>query len=155
MIQSTKPACKTNNIPRETSSAFFSLKVLNTCGSKEHAVQTPAANPMICVQFMQRRLQIFSHYKFCSIAVMRMYVLILFILGLFSCKRKWTDKDKSDFYSGCLSSTSTNKDIKNPKSYCSCLLQKVVAKYPNANDAKYIKYDLTAQQLARDCLKQQ
>src|SRR6266498_4806783 len=91
--------------------------------------------PIICVQFMQHYLQIFSHYKFCSIALMRCYILILLTLSLFSCKRKWTDKDKADFYSGCLSNATKNKDIKNPKSYCSCLLQKVVAKYPNANDA--------------------
>jgi hypothetical protein len=86
---------------------------------------------------------------------MSKYFIFLFIVCFFSCKRKWTDKDKSDFYSGCLSSASTNKDIKDPKSYCSCLLQKVVAKYPNANDAKYIKYDSTIRQLAKNCLNQQ
>jgi hypothetical protein len=74
-------------------------------------------------------------------------------VSLFSCKRKWTDKDKSDFYSGCLNNAVTNKDVKDPKSYCNCLLQKVVAKYPNANDAKYIKYDSTVKQLAQECLK--
>jgi len=77
---------------------------------------------------------------------------MLLILSLFSCKRKWTDSDKSDFYSGCLNSAVKNKDITNAKSYCNCLLQKVVAKYPNANDAKYIKYDSTIKQLARECL---
>ncbi|MGZ3997878.1 MAG: hypothetical protein ACXVKM_09425 [Flavisolibacter sp.] len=71
----------------------------------------------------------------------------------FSCTRKWNDKDKSEFYSGCLSSATANKDIKDPKTYCSCLLQKVEAKYPNANDAKYIKYDSTVKQLARECMK--
>lgn len=58
----------------------------------------------------------------------------------------------SEFYSGCLSGASKNKEIKDPKAYCNCLLQKVVAKYPNANDAKYIKYDSTIRQLAKDCL---
>jgi hypothetical protein len=86
---------------------------------------------------------------------MRYLILIFLALSLFSCKRKWTDKDKADFYSGCLSSATKNKDIKDPKSYCSCLLQKVVTKYPNANDAKYIMYDSTIKRLASDCLKQQ
>ena len=86
---------------------------------------------------------------------MRNFVLLVLILSLLSCKRKWTEKDKADFYSGCLSSATTNKDIKNPKTYCSCLLQKVVTKYPNANDAKYIKYDSTIKQLATECLKDQ
>ena len=86
---------------------------------------------------------------------MRNYVLLLLVLCFFSCKRKWTDKDKADFYSGCLNSATTNKDVKDPKSYCNCLLQKIVAKYPNANDAKYIKYDSTIRLLARECLKQE
>jgi len=85
---------------------------------------------------------------------MRKFILFFFVLCLFSCKRKWTDRDKSDFYSGCLSGAIKNKDIKDPKSYCSCLLQKIVVRYPNANDAKYIKYDSTVRQLARECLKQ-
>ncbi|MGZ3852011.1 MAG: hypothetical protein ACXVBX_04415 [Flavisolibacter sp.] len=84
---------------------------------------------------------------------MRYCLLFLLILLAFSCTRKWNDKDKSEFYSGCLSSATANKDIKDPKNYCSCLLQKVVAKYPNANDAKYIKYDSTVKQLARECMK--
>jgi hypothetical protein len=77
----------------------------------------------------------------------------LFLL-LASCKRKWTDQDKSEFYSGCLSTAEKNKEIKNPTAYCNCLLQKVVAKYPNANDAKYIKYDTTIRKLAEACLQQ-
>ncbi|HEY6955578.1 MAG TPA: hypothetical protein VI385_10055 [Flavisolibacter sp.] len=84
---------------------------------------------------------------------MRNLLLGVLVLSAFSCTRKWSDKDKSEFYSGCLSSATANKDIKDPKKYCSCLLQKVVAKYPNANDAKYIKYDSTAKQLARECMK--
>jgi hypothetical protein len=86
---------------------------------------------------------------------MRYFILAFLTLSLFSCKRKWTDKDKADFYSGCLSSATKNKDIKDPKSYCSCLLQQVVTKYPDANDAKYIRYDSTIKQLAKDCLIQQ
>ena len=86
---------------------------------------------------------------------MRKYVVILLALALFSCKRKWTEKDRSEFYAGCMSSAVNNKDIKDPKLYCKCLLEKVVAKYPNANDASYIKYDTTVRQLARECLDQQ
>jgi hypothetical protein len=100
-------------------------------------------------------LQIFSQYKCCSIVLMRISIVFLLALGLFSCKRKWTDKDKNDFYAGCLNNATKNADIKDPKSYCSCLLQKVVTKYPNANEAKYIRYDSTVRQLARECLKQQ
>jgi hypothetical protein len=85
---------------------------------------------------------------------MRAMIRILLFCSLLSCKRKWTDKDKNDFYSGCMSSAIANKDVTNAKSYCNCLLQKVVAKYPNASDAKYLKYDTTVRELARQCLKQ-
>jgi len=84
---------------------------------------------------------------------MKFLVLVLLLISAFSCKRKWNEKDKSEFYSGCLNSATTNKDIKDPKTYCSCLLQKVVARYPDANDAKYIKYDTGVRQLARECMK--
>lgn len=46
------PVIKTNNIFKETSSAFFSLIVFTTCGINEAEVKIPAAKPMICVQFM-------------------------------------------------------------------------------------------------------
>ena len=81
-------------------------------------------------------------------------VFIFCLIILFSCKTKWTEKDKSDFFAGCMNNAVTNKDIPNPKTYCNCLLQKIVGKYPNANDAKYIKYDSSVRRLSRDCLKQ-
>ena len=86
---------------------------------------------------------------------MKIYFFLLSLLVFFSCKRKWSEKDKSDFFSGCMSKTISNKDVKDPKLYCNCLLQKIVAKYPNANDAEYIRYDSAVVQLAKECLKQQ
>jgi len=86
---------------------------------------------------------------------MRNFILFLCCLLLFSCKRKWTEKDKNDFYAGCMSNAVNNKEVHDPKVYCNCLLQKMVVKYPNANDAKYVRYDTTVRQLSRDCLKQQ
>jgi hypothetical protein len=83
----------------------------------------------------------------------KMILCMLFTTSLFACKRKWTAKDRSDFYAGCISHATIDKEIKDAKAYCSCLLQKVVVKYPNANDAKYMKYDTSVLQLARDCRK--
>jgi len=85
---------------------------------------------------------------------MRIVTFVFCVVTLVACKRKWTEKDRSDFYAGCLSGARANKDVSNPKAYCSCLLEKVVATYPNANDAKYIRYDSAVRQLAKDCLKQ-
>lgn len=78
---------------------------------------------------------------------------IVLLVLLFSCKRKWTEKDRSEFVSGCLSKAVIDLGQDKAKPYCNCLLQKIVAKYPNANDAKYIRYDTTVKQLAKECLK--
>lgn len=79
------------------------------------------------------------------------YVFMLFAL-LVSCKRKWTEKNRQDFYGGCLKKALSDKEIADPKQYCHCLTQKIVARYPNANDVKYIRYDSTLKKLAEECL---
>ncbi|HEU4472614.1 MAG TPA: hypothetical protein VFR58_16080 [Flavisolibacter sp.] len=86
---------------------------------------------------------------------MKSWMLFLLLLVSFaSCKRNWTDKDKAEFTSGCLNRASRDMGGDSARAYCRCLLEKVVKHYPNANDAKYIRYDSTVRQLAKDCLKQ-
>ena len=74
---------------------------------------------------------------------------------LFSCTRKWTEKDKSEFVSACLSNAVKDDNIgeKNAKEYCDCLVERVVNQYPNANDVQYIKYDKGIVQIGKDCLE--
>jgi hypothetical protein len=81
-------------------------------------------------------------------------IFILLFVVCISCKRKWTEKDKADFVSGCLSRQARELGIEKAKRYCSCLIEKVVIKYPNANDAQYIQYDSSIVSVAKDCLKQ-
>jgi len=85
---------------------------------------------------------------------MKKMALFLLAAALVSCSRPWTEKDKSEFVSGCLSAAVRGMGEDSAKRYCRCLVEKVVAKYPNANDAKYIKYDSTVKVLAQECLKQ-
>ncbi|MFL5811397.1 MAG: hypothetical protein ACJ749_17875 [Flavisolibacter sp.] len=85
---------------------------------------------------------------------MKAILILFFAVALFSCKRKWTENDKSEFLGGCLKTAIRDMGEDKAKPYCSCLLQKIVQKYPNANDAKYIRYDSTNRQLAKDCLNQ-
>jgi hypothetical protein len=80
-------------------------------------------------------------------------IFVGLMLCCFSCKRKWTEKNKADFVSGCLSRQVKELGIEKARAYCSCLVEKVVQKYPNANDARYIQYDSSLRQLAKDCLK--
>ena len=86
---------------------------------------------------------------------MKIVVLVLGLIFMTSCSRKWTDKDKSEFLSGCLSASVKDTLIGEvyARDYCSCLLQKVVEHYPNANDVQYIRYDTAVKQLARECLE--
>ena len=86
---------------------------------------------------------------------MRKAFLFFAVISLFSCARKWTDKDKSEFMSGCLSHAVKGMDETKAKHYCGCLLNKMVEKYPNANDAKYVRYDTSIIRLAKYCSEQQ
>jgi hypothetical protein len=86
-------------------------------------------------------------------AILRNIFLSGLVLCCFSCKRKWTEKNKTDFVSGCMSRQVKEMGIEKARTYCSCLIEKVVQKYPNANDARYIQYDSSISRLAKDCLK--
>ena len=81
-------------------------------------------------------------------------VWVLIVLGFLSCKQKWTDKDKVEFVSGCMSKAIKDMGEVKAKAYCSCMLGKIVIKYPNANDVNYIKNDSVIVRMAKDCLKQ-
>ena len=70
------------------------------------------------------------------------------------CARKWTDKDRSEFISGCVSRSIPDMGEDSARNYCRCMLTKVEKKYPNARDAAYIRYDSSIVRIAKDCLKQ-
>lgn len=77
-----------------------------------------------------------------------------FLLLLISCSRPWTEKDKSEFLSGCLHGAAASMGSEKGKAYCQCMLGKVVARYPNARDARYLSSDTAMRGLGRDCLHQ-
>ena len=86
---------------------------------------------------------------------MKIFLLLLFSMVLiFSCKRKWTEKDKSEFVSACYATAVKDSNIgeRNAKTYCNCLLEKVIEKYPDASDVQYIKYDPAIVSIAKNCL---
>ena len=80
--------------------------------------------------------------------------LIVTMVFLAACSRSWTDKDKSEFVSGCISGSSTELGPEKAKTYCHCMLNRIMQKYPNAGDAKYLQYDTTISRMGRDCLNQ-
>jgi hypothetical protein len=85
---------------------------------------------------------------------MKSALVFLLLFCVFSCKRKWTQDDKAQFLGGCLRTATTNLGEQGAKTYCNCLLGKMMEKYPNANDIRYVKYDSSIVSVAKDCLKQ-
>ncbi len=86
---------------------------------------------------------------------MKFIIAVLILVVSFpSCKRKWTDTDRREFLSGCMGNASKDSLIgtRFAKTYCECLVESTEAKYPNANDVKYIRYDTAARQLGIQCL---
>jgi len=73
---------------------------------------------------------------------------------LCSCQRAWTEKDKADFLAGCIEGTTKDLGADKAKAYCACMVGKVVSRYPDAGDAKYMKYDTAIVRISKDCLKQ-
>jgi hypothetical protein len=84
----------------------------------------------------------------------KIFLLLLACAGFCSCRRAWTDRDKAEFVSGCINGALREMGETKAKTYCNCMLDKVVRKYPNARDAAYIRYDSAIARMGKDCLKQ-
>jgi hypothetical protein len=84
----------------------------------------------------------------------KIFVLVLLFLLLNSCKRKWTDKDKQEFLSGCINSATKELGSEKAKQYCHCMLDKVLVRYPDAGDINWMSRDTAMPRMGRDCLKQ-
>lgn len=136
--------------------------VFTSCGSSEQPVKTPADNPITWVQFMSIALQIFRHVKVLNAIhlillfqkhFMRTLLLLSTLAIVFSCKSGWTQKDTQDFMGGCMKGAVNEMGAARAQSYCSCMLDKLQKKYPNAADLKYVKNDTAIYLMGKDCLK--
>ena len=61
---------------------------------------------------------------------------ILLVIISASCKNTWSEEDKDSFYQAC--TDEANKWAGSPekaKTYCDCVLQKMMTKYPHEDDA--------------------
>lgn len=53
-----------------------------------------------------------------------------------SCKDTWPQEDKDAFYQSCMDDANTWAGSKeNAKTYCDCVMKKLLKKYPHENDA--------------------
>ncbi|MGN6400752.1 MAG: hypothetical protein ACTHMD_09870 [Flavisolibacter sp.] len=84
---------------------------------------------------------------------MKLFLLVIFTFAFSSCKHAWTQKDKETFMGGCVNGALKEMDEAKARSYCSCMLQKLQARYPNAADMKYVKNDTAVHAMAVECMK--
>ncbi|MFL5742737.1 MAG: hypothetical protein ACJ75B_21130 [Flavisolibacter sp.] len=85
---------------------------------------------------------------------MKKYFLLLISICLICCQSKWTEKNKSDLLSSCIAGATKDMGATKAKAYCQCMLEKIVRKYPNADDARYLQYDTAMRRMGKDCLQQ-
>ncbi len=69
--------------------------------------------------------------------MMKKFALVLLVsVGSVSCKNTWSQEDKDAFYQACTEEAKTWAGSDSvAKSYCDCVLGKMVQKYPNEQDA--------------------
>jgi len=67
---------------------------------------------------------------------MKKLVPLLIVLIIASCKNTWNSDDKKAFYEACEDDAKSNgTDPGKIKPYCDCVFGKIMAKYPNENEA--------------------
>lgn len=66
--------------------------------------------------------------------------------------RVWDDQTRAAFITNCTDESKTRMDETAAREYCNCMLEKIVAKYPNPADANNMTIQET-QDMARDCVK--
>jgi hypothetical protein len=87
----------------------------------------------------------------------RMLILATALAGagmLCGCSRPWTAKDREGFLGGCIGASRKDMLEEEARSYCLCMLQKVENRYPNANDAKYLRQDTAVYSMGLACRAQ-
>ena len=69
---------------------------------------------------------------------MKKYILFLLPSVLFftACKNTWSQEDKDMFYQSCIDDANTWAGSPDKaKTYCDCMIEKMMQKYPSVNDA--------------------
>lgn len=66
--------------------------------------------------------------------------------------RVWDDQTRAAFITNCTNESKTRMEEAAAREYCNCMLEKIVAKYPNPGDANNMTIQET-QDMARDCVK--
>ena len=85
-------------------------------------------------------------------------ILPFLLLALVSCKNTWNGEDKDAWKQACMeNATKWAASDDKAKTYCDCVLQKIMKKYPHENDAlehldEFVK-DSTVQNCKAEAMK--
>src|SRR5437868_2120698 len=86
--------------------------------------------------------------------LMKIVLLIVSSSVLFSCRHGWKESEKAEVFGGCVSKAALTLGEARAKAYCNCMVRKLVEKYPNASDAKYVQADTSVYRMAQECFKE-
>lgn len=82
------------------------------------------------------------------------YIIAVLCFSIISCRTKWDAKNRAELMGGCINTAMKEMPADKARKYCQCMQEKIEAKYPNASDAHYLKFDTSLKGMGRACLKQ-
>lgn len=66
----------------------------------------------------------------------RIVICSVALLSFSACKNTWSQEDKEAFYQSCMDDANTWAGSKeNAKTYCDCVMDKLMKKFPHESDA--------------------
>jgi hypothetical protein len=80
-----------------------------------------------------------------------LFVLLTCGVLFFSCKSTWTQDDKDAFYEACMEDASPSYGPERARTYCDCVIGKIMVKYPYIGDALEHINELSADPEIRSC----
>lgn len=80
------------------------------------------------------------------------FVFLVILFAASSCKNTWTGDDKEMFHQACMEDATTWAGGEDKaRTYCNCVLDTVMAKYPHISDALEHINELTSDPAVRSC----
>lgn len=83
-------------------------------------------------------------------------VAVVAAFSFVSCKKGWNDAEKKAYMDACVDGAKQSLGEKEGEDYCSCTMEKIMAKYPSAKELGEVDADeknKVIQDVAKECLE--